>query len=182
MLTEFQKEKLPRLFAMYDADANGFIEQEDFARLVQTFAQVRGWQPGTEEYDALETRLLSRWQKMLQFADADRDERVSLAEWLAYVDDMLSSEDAYEVEVQKIASTTFGVFDRDGDGELTIEEYSEGYAAMSLDKTFADDIFRRLDLNADGHISRSEHLTLIAQFFRSQNPQSPGNWVFGPGK
>ncbi len=182
MLTEFQKEKLPRLFAMYDTDANGFIERADFARLTQACAQVQGWQPGTEEYDALETKLMSRWQKMLQFADVDRDERVSLAEWLAYVDDMLSSEDAYEAEVRKIASTTFGVFDRDGDGKLTIGEYREGYEAMGLDETLADDIFRRLDLNADGYISRSEHLTLIAQFFRSQNPQSPGNWIFGPGK
>ncbi len=182
MLTEFQKEKLPRLFAMYDSDTNGFIEQEDFVRLTQAFARVRAWQPGTEEYDALETRLLSRWQKMVQFADANRDERVSLPEWLAYVDDMLGSEDAYEAEVRKIASTVFSVFDRDGDGKLTAEEYRESYEAMGLDKTLADDIFHRLDLNADGYISRSEHLTLIAQFFRSQNPQSPGNWVFGPGK
>jgi juvenile hormone diol kinase len=182
MLTEFQKEKLPRLFAVYDADANGFVEREDFVRLTQSFAQARGWEPGDEEYDALEARLLSRWQSMRQFADADHDDRVSLDEWLAYVDDMLDSEDAYEAEVQKIARSTFGVFDRDGDGKLDLAEYQEGYRSLGLDEALASDVFRRLDLDYDGYISKSEHLTLVDQFFRSQNPHSPGNWVFGPGK
>ena len=178
MLTEFQREKLPRVFALYDADNNGFIEQSDFERLLQTLAQARNWEPGTPEYDVLEEKLMSRWDNIRKSADVNRDGRVSLDEWLANIDHMLQ----FETEAKAITGSIFGVFDRDGDDKLDVEEYKELYRAIGLDESFAADYFQGLDLNDDGYISRDEFVTLAQQFFRSNDRQAAGNLLFGPGR
>src|SRR5687768_5179165 len=90
MLTAVQRHKLPRLFAMYDADHNGVLELADFERLLKAYTGVREWQPGDPNYDTLQSRLMARWKRMLHHADANRDNRITLAEWLTYMDDALN--------------------------------------------------------------------------------------------
>ena len=37
----------------------------------------------------------------------------------------------------------------------------------------------RLDRDGDGHITRKDLLRAVNEFFRSNDKQSPGNWLFG---
>lgn len=43
-----------------------------------------------------------------------------------------------------------------------------------------DEVFPRLDLDGDGYLSRAEFGELWADFWRGDDPASPGQWVFGP--
>ena len=180
MLTEFQKKKLAVLYSMYDADKNGVIELADFYVLLDKYAEVRGWEPGSPEYEVLKSQLVSRWHTMQEAADTNRDNQISRSEWEAYVDKMLSSPAIYEAEATAISAAVLNIFDLNGDGQLELEEYRNFYSSVGFDETIADETFGRLDLNNDGYITKDEHLELVRQFFYSQDPDSPGNWVFGP--
>src|SRR5262245_2258910 len=104
MLTEFQKSKLPNLFKLYDADGNGYIEAADFEAIHANFCQAAGLAKDSPQSEVLKQRLASRWVSIQKHADANSDTRVSLDEWLAYVDKMLQSEEQFRVEVEGIVA------------------------------------------------------------------------------
>ncbi|NET03476.1 MAG: hypothetical protein F6K16_01800 [Symploca sp. SIO2B6] len=179
MLSQLQKQKLPRLFAKYDADKNGFIEQADFERFLKTYSQFRGWTPDSPEYNSFQSKLTSRWNSMQKYADTNRDDKISLDEWLVYIDNVLNDQEAYEAQLHGIAAFAFSVFDINGDNQLSLEEYRQFYKAGGLGENEANEIFRRLNLSDDDSISKEKYLELIDQFFRSEDPEAPGNFLFG---
>ena len=179
MLTKLQRQKLPNLFKFYDADGNGYIEAVDFDMIHATFCEAAGWGKGSSQSEALKARLASRWVNIQKHADANNDNRVSLDEWLAYVDKMLQSEEQYRAEVEGIVALIFQAFDRNNDGRIDRAEYERMHRAHRLDATRATSLFNAMDLNKDGFISVDEHLQLVRQFFKSDNPADPGNQLFG---
>jgi juvenile hormone diol kinase len=179
MLTELQKRKLRRLFKFYDSNGNGFIEAADFDLIHTRFCQAAGWERGSASYERLRAGLSNRWKRIQAHADTNRDNRVSLEEWLSYVDQMLQSDEAYEAEVKGIASMAFQAFDRNRDERIDLEEYRGLHRAHGLDAATAEELFRDLDLNRDGFISHDEYLHLIGQFYKSEDPGAPGNRLFG---
>ncbi|MEM8861265.1 MAG: EF-hand domain-containing protein, partial [Chloroflexota bacterium] len=74
----------------------------------------------------------------------------------------------------------FGTFDSNNDGVLSAAEFEDFYVAMGLDVAFAQQIYGRLDLDANSSISLDELWTLVDQFLRSDDPDAPGNQFFGP--
>jgi juvenile hormone diol kinase len=179
MLTELQKKKLPNLFKLYDADGNGYIEAADFDALHATFCQAAGWGKGSPQYEALKAHLATRWVSMQKNADANNDNRVSLDEWLAYVDRMLESDEQYRAEVEGIVALIFQAFDRDKNGLIDRDEYERWHRARRLDAKSAGALFSAMDLNKDGFISVEETLELLRQFFKGNNSADPGNQLFG---
>jgi juvenile hormone diol kinase len=182
MLTELQKQKLPRLFSMYDGDNNGFIQQDDFERILQQYSQFRNWTPDSPEYKSLQSKLMSRWNSMQKFADTNDDNKISLDEWLAYVDNLINDKQAYEAEVNGIVSFLFSLFDVDGNDQLDLSEYRQFYRTVGLDENAANEVFKQLNLKDNDYISKEKHLELIDQFFRSEDPEATGNFVFGRGR
>ena len=54
------------------------------------------------------------------------------------------------------------------------------YGVFGLGSNLARSVFVELDANSDGVISREELLEISRQFYRSDDPASPGNLLFGP--
>jgi len=74
----------------------------------------------------------------------------------------------------------FDVFDPDGDGTISAQEYRGLATIFNIDPTQADEIFLRLDLSGDGSISREEFTQLWIDFWYSEDKNAAGNWMFGP--
>ncbi|WP_269087093.1 hypothetical protein [Moorena bouillonii] len=43
----------------------------------------------------------------------------------------------------------------------------------------ANEVFKRLNFKDDDSITKEKHIELIDQFFRSEYPEAPGNFIFG---
>jgi Ca2+-binding EF-hand superfamily protein len=179
VLSDLQRYKLPRLFAAYDADGNGKVEQRDFERLLTQFAAFRGWTTGSKEYADLHASLMSRWDHMRTFADVDSGGSVTLAEWMAYMETVLDDERAYETEMEGMADTVFNVFDVNGDEALSDEELRALYRGLGLGPASSKVLHEQLEMGAGARLTWNHFLDLFDEFLTSPDPGAPGNWLFG---
>ncbi len=180
MLTELQTRKLPNLFAIHDLNRDGVLEQADFHEYTRRIASSRGWTPESPEYQQLLSRFLTFWKGLEAVADASRDQRVTINEWLAYWDRILTAEGKFDELVEPIAELIFSLLDHNGDGVISADEYALMYSAGGLDPRTAAVAFASLDLDHDGRLTVDEMWTLVRQYFQSNDPSEPGNSFFGP--
>jgi len=175
MASTFQERKLKGMFAAFDADSDGYLREEDFRALVARWSRLPGVGPGTELRARVEMLLMGWWAALLETGDANGDGAVDLREMLLLVDKL----PAMAADVTATADTVFDAVDANGDGRISPEEHRrlvETWNGQPVDTT---GIFELLDLNSDGHLSREEFALLWRQYWTSDDPAEPGNWLCG---
>ncbi|QSJ16312.1 EF-hand domain-containing protein [Nostoc sp. UHCC 0702] len=179
MGSELIKKKLTVFFRGLDVDKNGFVEPEDFDQITANFARIRGWEPGSSDYENLHNQVISVWKNYWINADINQDNKVSFDEYLEtcnqqFVADNDSSAAAWE---QPMAAL-FDVIDINGNEQIALEEYKQLLTAFGFNASGYEEIFQKLDVNGDGYISKQEYLQLLKEFC-SENPEATGNLFFG---
>lgn len=180
MLTDLQKKKLTRYFRVYDVDDNGAISFPDFERVVENVRVLYGVDESSAIHSGLRDGYMLRWSALAASADKDRDGQVDLEEWLTYWEGLLEDDARYEVEVAAVTARLFEVFDTDEDGVLGSDEFCNFYSVYGLKSALARQVFIDLDEDGDGRVTRKELLDMAHQFYRSDEPDAPGNRLFGP--
>ena len=178
MLTDFQQRKITRLFHLLDNDNSGFVDAADLDRVARNLAGAIGAKPGSRPYATLQARYGGLW-RVVADADGNSDGRVTLREWLKANDEMLDSPARYDEVIGQLVDQVFDLLDADHDGSVTVGEYSSWLAASHVTADVAEEAFRMIDLNADGIISKDELTHIFLDFYYSDDPQAPGNWLFG---
>jgi juvenile hormone diol kinase len=179
MLTEFQKRKIANLFAIHDLNHDGALERSDYVEYVTRISAESGLGPGSAKYEELLSRFLGFWDMLRQAADQNHDNRVTKREWFALFEQLLASPAAVD-KMRPIGEAVFAMLDRNGDGNITLDEYKWLYSSGALDPRLAADSFKRLDTDRDGRITTSELSMRLFEFFMSDDPNAPGTWLFGP--
>ncbi|MBX2863386.1 MAG: calcium-binding protein [Leptolyngbyaceae cyanobacterium MAG.088] len=180
MLTELQKRKLLKLFCMYDCDRDGVLVCKDFENIATRLADVKNLGARSPKVVALKERFRQAWKSLLSKANANSDKKITLAEWFTYYDDVLDNKERYIKEVQSLMKLIFEVFDTNGDGHLSPEEWAELFQVYNVHPAYAPLAFEQLDMNGDGFLSKEEILILIDNFFCGDDPDSVANEMFGP--
>ncbi|NER84314.1 MAG: hypothetical protein F6K42_33220 [Leptolyngbya sp. SIO1D8] len=78
-----------------------------------------------------------------------------------------------------LASLIFDAIDADEDGYLDLSEWQRLFQVYGIPVIYAEAAFSRLDQNQDRQFSKSEVLPLVEEFYYSQAPDAPGNFIFG---
>ncbi len=180
MLSDLQTQKLTRYFQVYDIDDDGRIDSADFDRIVHNVMILHWADEGTALTDALRAAYARFWDGLRKAADGDGDGEVSLDEWLAYWQLTLEDDRRYEEEVHHLTDRLFRVFDLDEDDTIGAAEFMDFFGVFGLPVDLAESVFVELDANGDGVISREELLAVAREFYRSDDPEAPGNLLFGP--
>ena len=180
MLTDFQKRKLTVLFDLYDVNKDGFEEQADFELIVQNLATTLGVQAGSPEYNRLYAAHMAVWNNGRQLVGSPGSQRVTREEHLAGYDRLLSDKDNFLATVGSWSDSLIELSDRDGDGRLSQQEYVANLRSFTVDEAAANEAFRRLDLDGDGYLTHEEISRGVEEFFYSDDPEAPGNWLVGP--
>lgn len=177
MLTDLQRKKLPNLFHLHDVDNDGHIQQADYDQVARDMAQSRGLAADSSEAEELRSRFATAWDSMSPLAE---DGALSLDGWLAYWEQVLSTDGMYDEVISPIGEFVFAMLDRDGDGRVEAAEYVQFYHVMGLDEAAATEVFSQLDRDGNGSLSRDEISDMLQQYFCSEDPDAPGNRFFGP--
>jgi len=181
MLTALQQKKVTLLFHFWDYDKSGALERKDYAAVGERMAAERGWAPGSPEYVYLNQKLMEDWEEAQRFADTNNDNKISLDEWLVFCDHFINDEAMYQVTVTNIAGAIIEAVDGDGDGRIVPAEWATVFRVYGWqDETTALETFRLLDRDGDGLVTKEELLATLDDFFMSDDPNEPSNFMFGP--
>ena len=186
MLGEFQKQKLTKIFRLWDTDQNGFLEHDDWVRISHRRAELAGVGPDTPEYQNLRSLHTGVWETLRKYADTNRDERVSLDEFLTFLDKQISgvrevSFEALPDVIRVLLEVVVISADRDHDGKITADDYAVFLSGWSGQDVTADAKarFQRDDRDGDGYISVEETKQRVAEFVLSNDLEVPGISLFG---
>lgn len=180
MLSSLQKQKLTRYFRVYDVDDDGAIGRRDFERVLENLRVLHGVDGHGPQWAALRQAYLHRWEAVRRSADVDADGGVDLEEWLDYWAALMADSDRYEAEVSSLVDRLYALFDTDESGWIDADEFCDFYGAYGLRAALAREVFGDLDGDGDGAISRAELTALAHEFYRSNDPEAPGNRLYGP--
>ena len=180
MLSPLQKQKLTRYFRVYDVDDDGAIGRTDFERVLENLRVLHGLERHASRWTELRRAYLNRWEGLCRSADVDEDGGVDLDEWLEYWTSLLADGSRYLAEVSSLVDRLYALFDLDESGGVDADEFCNFYGAFGLRAALAREVFRDLDRDGDGSISRGELTEMAHQFYRSHDPDSPGNRLYGP--
>ena len=73
-----------------------------------------------------------------------------------------------------------GLWDQNGDGKLSVQEYAKLGWCYGITEEAMREAFQHLDRNGDGYLTIEELTKAVDEFYRSDDPDAPGNWTFGP--
>ena len=180
MASDFMNKKFTRYFQLRDLDKNGFVGQEDWEQCARNLAQIRDWEPGSPEYKDIVAKHVHIWTTFWKPADLDNDGKVSLDEYLALTQTQQKRGSFALNVILDLFGAIFDIIDRDGDGQITLQDYSRYSEAWGLDEDLAEQAFSQLDLSGDGSLSRSSFIQFNSHFFISDDPALPGSQLFGP--
>jgi hypothetical protein len=181
MPSDFQRKKLKRIFDLFDTDKNGFLEQSDYEAEARRVAELRGWSPGSAQFDEVQSKYKFVWNGIREGFDTNRDSKVSFEEWVTGVEKRAAeaqgqSDNAYRGFVEFV----FNVFDRDADGALVGDDYVQFCQAYGIDAVIARATFAKLTRNDADRLSKDDVVHRVREFYQSTDPSVPGNAFFGP--
>lgn len=180
MVSALQQQKFIKLFSMYDASARGHLDRKDFEAIVNKAARIKNWSSRSAKYQTLLYKYMDQWDGLEKTACNNTKHQVTLPSWLEYHEALVASPDRYAAQVKELMEIIFDVFDGDGNGEISVDEWAEFLRLYNISPVYATFIFPKLDQNQDGLLSKADLLELMHQFYYSDDPQAPGNLIFGP--
>lgn len=176
MLSDFRRRKVASGFTQLDVDGDGKVESSDIDLLVRHHGEAYGFEPGSAEYEELSARTMAIWEQLQQF-DTDGDGAVSLAEYVAGWDAFLEQQDAFMAGMDQLVESFFTMADRNRDGLISEDELVMHWRAWRHPEAKAREAFGKLDRGGRGGISKADWMRNLEEFYFSEDPEAPGNWL-----
>ena len=116
----------------------------------------------------------------MQLGDSDGDQKLTAAEFCTAYDKMMANRAQFGVVIMGVIKTIVTLWDSNKDGKVSQPEYHAYMTAFHATDAEAAEAFRQLDRNRDGYLTTDELLKNAEEFFLSDDPAAPGNWLVGP--
>ncbi len=182
MLSELRTRKFTALFACFDFDKNGVLEKSDYEQFAQNLSQAYNLTPGTPAHAAMHAETMALWDFIHNVADQDGDHRITPTEFIDAYIAMTDNDETFLQLLGGYAEFVIRTGDQDGDGRLDEDEYTTILWCYGIAEADARAAFRHLVTDGSGYLSNATMEQLFAEFFRSADPEAPGNWMIGPLK
>jgi juvenile hormone diol kinase len=84
MLSPLQKQKLAKLFSLYDTNLNGVLTRKDFESITKRLADLKGWSSRSPQYQTLFHQYMYDWEQLKAAACSGKGEKITLEDWFQY--------------------------------------------------------------------------------------------------
>jgi Ca2+-binding EF-hand superfamily protein len=175
MASDLIRRKLTHLFNQYDYNKNGVLEKEDFAMVGANFARMNGFAEGSEEYEGTVKREVMIWDAILPHCDANNDGVITLEEYITGFEAWKNTPE-FETFLREYSNFVFDAVDTNKNGRMEFDEFM-GFI-YTKDKALGEKVFNALDTDKSGYLDRNEVLTAFREFFFTEDPNSPANYLF----
>jgi Ca2+-binding EF-hand superfamily protein len=183
-MADWVREKYGYFFSCFDQSRNQLLELDDLMRVAEAFRVAHGWDEEDQRFLAIQSRFVEFWNVLLLCADVDGSGDISLDKFLIFFGVMGHMTREFNGRVppwaMNLVDILLGSMDRDGDGQVSLEEYQEYLIAIGS-HMHAETAFGQLDLDGSGYIEVEELETLMAQYLASESQDEPGNYLLTGG-
>ena len=180
MLSALRTRKFTALFTCFDSDKNGVLERRDYEQFAQNLSQAYNLAPGTAAYAAMHAETMALWDFVHTVADQDGDQRITPAEFIAAYGALTNDDTTFQQLLMSYAAYVIRTGDQNGDGRLDEDEYATILCCYGIADAAARAAFRHLVTDGSGYLTNRAMEQIFAEFFRSDDPAAPGNWMIGP--
>jgi Ca2+-binding EF-hand superfamily protein len=171
--------KYAKRFEMFDVDGSGVVDRADFELLAERLVNGLGVTVGSPRAQRVRDSYLELWSSLLRTVGGGGDS-ISQPDFISGLMRMAGDRAGFKRVIEPIARTNLSLCDVDGDGRLDEAEFVtllRLFNATSVNE--ASEIFRMLDTGGDGYLSLAEILDALCDFYISEDPDAPGNSLFG---
>lgn len=182
MITETHRKKIIHFFNLLDSHKNGFLQADDFSEIAEKIRMGLGYEAGEDKHIFLAKKSARFFHTLLNAVAHKGQQVISQEEWINFMDKKIISntnQDVLEEFKEFIIGFLFDLFDDNHDGYISTDEYVDMFVVYDIDIKYSAKAFLKLDLNKDDRLSRTELLHAFEMFIMSDDPQQPGNWIFG---
>lgn len=178
MVSPFLQRKWTLAYYRFDTTKDGIVRNEDFQRLGQDVAQALGFGPSSAPYAQIVSGYQHGWDSIFKLMDQDQDNAVTLAEYMAANEYLVAQPNARQLG-HAGTRPILAALDADGNGQVSLEEYSAFLGAFGVTAEQARTAFQQLDRNGNGSLSPDELADAWVEYYFSEDPATPGNWFYG---
>ncbi|XP_013380814.1 sarcoplasmic calcium-binding protein-like [Lingula anatina] len=174
--SEIWKRKFRTLFRSNDVDGDGYLTRRDFelsAHRVTAYMCL----DENEAKKVLKNRL-DIWEEMTRDIGKPDGSRVSEDEYISNFLQTVNT--SYRDSAVSFASTDFDSIDLDGDGFISPKEHEAFFYSWGIPTERSADVFKTLDRNGDGLISKEEFIQGAMDFSFTEDENNPYNNFLGP--
>ncbi|MFE7133966.1 EF-hand domain-containing protein [Streptomyces sp. NPDC057638] len=162
-----------------DIDRNGLIERQDLLGLASQVLLTFSEPSSTPKGQALMGAFDRFWDTLAAHCDTDRDGRITPAEYRTGMLAAFVDGDLFDQIFQPAAEALAVIADTDGDGTIDRSEFQAMEAVLGVAENQSHIAFDRLDTDANGTLEVSEYLAAVRGYYTSDDPDAPGNWLYG---
>jgi len=180
MLSDFQVKKLSKLFTVLDLSHDNLLNKPDFDIAATKFLKVNNIPEHFPKSDELHKMYLHLWEECIEKpCDISGDGNVTIVEWLGACKSVLETKVGHE-NIDFFGTTIYESLDINHDKRITYEEFKVFHEVYDIyDEVVTPQVYNILDANHNGTLSKDEIIEAVNQFFYSNNPNLPGNFLFG---
>ncbi len=172
---DIRSKKLLLFFDILDTNKNGVIQCDDFIMVADKIGEAL--QSQSEAIITMKFKATRFYTQLLEDM-GKRDTNIDRSEWLNFF--LRIEETGYTNKyVMHTSAYIFMLFDLNNDKMISRKEYADMFQIYNINQHYIEQAFDNLDTNKDGAISLSELVFAFREFLLSEDPNSPGNWIFG---
>ncbi|MFD6181869.1 EF-hand domain-containing protein [Streptomyces goshikiensis] len=174
-------QKLTRAFAMLDVDGDGNLREEDLLALSNRLAAAFDLSGEATKIARLREAFAQLWTHDLSTMDADRDGQLDRAEFIAGMRKAVANDrEGILQRLSVMVDAWMDICDTDGNGLIDEDEFQTMYIkSLGADPSDLKVAFAKLDTDRNGTLGREEIRRATEEYYTSEDPQAPGNWLFG---
>ncbi|MFF9016818.1 EF-hand domain-containing protein [Streptomyces sp. NPDC014870] len=170
--------RLRRLFAVLDADNDGFVTWSDHRRVVEAYAGAYGLPTDEPRIQALERAYWAQWLGLLAQSVPGR-ERLDHDGFVAAHRAVGYDTDRPEI-LENLATAIFRIMDTKGDKRVSGEEFTAYLAVWDVPGDEGAAAFAGLDLDRDAYLSQREIARSLRAFhLHNDDLKTPGGIFLG---
>ncbi|KAK0179679.1 hypothetical protein PV327_005410 [Microctonus hyperodae] len=171
----FWRQKMRTLHSHLDVNKDGVISYDDFMLLAERFANLGHLTPEAKE--EFQKVLSDMWEE--QWGEISPYNLVGVEKYLEEMHHVLN-DSSLKRKCHHFLPFLFKAVDKDGDGEISVEEFKLFFKCLDINNDHAVISFTFIDVNEDGKITQDEFVTLGRDFFLSEDHTRPSKHFWGP--